>query len=117
MGQEQKERKQEPQQVQEPPEEDEMLREKQYSFNPLQAEKEYKVGEFYFKKKSWLAAAGRFEEATKWNPGYAEAFLKLGESLEKLKQPDKAKAAYGKFLELAPEHKEAAEARKALKRL
>jgi len=103
------------QQPQEPPEEDESLREKEYAFNPLQAEKEVKVGDFYFKKGSWKAAALRYQEATRWNPGLAEAFLKLGESWEKLKDPDKVKAAYEKFLELAPDHKRAADIQKKLK--
>ena len=33
-------------------------------FNPLQSKKEATVGEFYFKKGDYRAAAGRFSEAT-----------------------------------------------------
>jgi tetratricopeptide (TPR) repeat protein len=113
-GQEQKGKQAEPV---EPPEEDEGLREKQYSFNPLQASKELQVGSFYFKKGSWKAAAGRFEEAVKWNPGYADAWLRLGEAREKLKDGKAAKEAYAKFLELAPAHREAAEVRRKLAKL
>ena len=36
------------QQEQEPPEEDESLAPKTYSFNPLEAEKDLKVGLYYF---------------------------------------------------------------------
>ena len=96
----------------EPPEEDESLREQQYVFNPLQAAREFQVGNFYFKKSSWRAAAGRYEEATKWNPQLAEAWLKLGEAREKLKLPEEAKKAYEKFLELAPDSKDADAVRK-----
>jgi tetratricopeptide (TPR) repeat protein len=110
---------------QEPPEEDEHLRETEYSFNPLQAAKEFKIGDFYLKRGSYRAAAGRFEEATKWNPGYAEAYLKLGEAREKLAEaePDEtekqlmmeaAREAYAKYLELAPDAKNAKAVRKKL---
>ena len=39
-------------QEEEPPEEDTSLKPKEYSFNPLQASKEVRIGEYYFKKKS-----------------------------------------------------------------
>ncbi|MEK7404310.1 MAG: tetratricopeptide repeat protein [Acidobacteriota bacterium] len=100
------------QKPQEPPEEDESLAVKEYSFNPLQAEKEIKIGNFYFKKGSYKAAALRFREATRWNPGLAEAWLRLGETHEKLNDRNAAREAYAKFLALAPKHKRAAEIRK-----
>jgi len=98
----------------EPPEEDESLVAKQYAFNPLEADKELRVGNFYFKKGSYRAAALRFEEATRWNPGLAEAWLRLGEAREKLGDSKGARQAYEKFLSLAPKHKRAAEIRKKL---
>lgn len=104
------------QKPQEPPEEDESLKPKEYGFNPLQAAKEIKVGEFYFKKGNYKAAALRFDEATKWDPSSPEAFLKLGESLEKLKDAGGAKAAYRKYLELAPDAKNADAIRKKIQR-
>ena len=58
-----------------PPEEDEHIAVKEYSFNPLQAQKEIETGNYYFKKGSFKAAALRFREATKWNSGLAEAWL------------------------------------------
>ena len=108
---------------QEPPEEDERLQQKEYAFNPLQAAKELKVGNFYFKKGSYRAAVGRFEEAVKWNPSFAEAYLRMGEAQEKLaaeahQQEEKERAmeaarkAYAKFLELAPDDKKAEEIKK-----
>src|SRR5689334_16477685 len=65
-----------------PPEEDSANSTKVYSFNPLQAQKELRTGLFYFKKGSLRAAANRFQEATKWNPGFGEAWLRLGETAE-----------------------------------
>ena len=101
----------------EPPEEDEASKPKEYAFNPLQAEKELNIGNFYWKKKSYRAAALRYEEATKWNPGYAEAWLKLGEAHEKLKQSAEARAAYEQFLTLADEDKRAGEVKKRVAKL
>jgi len=99
---------------QEPPEEDESLKTKEYAFNPLQATKEVKVGDYYFKKKNYKAAALRFREATRWNPGFAEAFLKLGESEEKLNDQAAAKEAYARYLDLNPAAKEADAIKKKL---
>jgi len=99
---------------QEPPEEDANLKVKEYSFNPLQANKELQVGLEYYKKHSYKAAAGRFSEATKWNPNLAEAWLRLGEAEEKRGNRKDAKAAFAKYLELQPEAKDAAEIRKKI---
>jgi len=101
-------------QEQEPPEEDESLKPKEYSFNPLEAEHDLKVGMYYFKKGSYTAAMARFREATRWNPSYAEAFLRLGESEEKLKDKAAANQAYAKYLELAPDAKDAEAVKKKL---
>lgn len=103
-------------QEQVPPEEDESVATKQYSFNPLEAEKDLKVGNYYFKKGDYKAAMSRFREATLWNPTYAEAFLRLGESEDKLKDKPAAQQAYNKFLELAPTSKEADAVKKKLAR-
>lgn len=94
-------------QSQEPAEEDETLAPKTYTFNPLQANKELTIGNYYFKKKNYRAAAKRYTEATRWNPNYAEAYLRLGEAQEKLHEKDQAKEAYAKYVELAPDAKNA----------
>ena len=101
-------------QEQEPPEEDESLKPREYSFNPLEAAHDLKVGNYYFKKGSYKAAQRRFTEATKWDPGFAEAYLRLAETEEKLKDSKAAKAAYSRYLELAPDSKEADSVRKRL---
>jgi tetratricopeptide (TPR) repeat protein len=103
-------------QEQEPPEEDESLAPKTYSFNPLEAEKDLKVGLYYYKKGNFKASASRFREATLWNPSYAEAFLRLGESEEKLKDKKAADEAYNKYLTLSPDGKDAEAVKKKLAR-
>jgi Flp pilus assembly protein TadD len=103
--------------VQLPPEEDKSAQPKVYVFNPLKSKQEMGPGEFYFKKGDYRAAAGRFSEATKWNDGNAEAWLRLGDSQERLKDVKAARAAYEKYLQLAPNAKNAGEVRKKLEKL
>jgi tetratricopeptide (TPR) repeat protein len=100
-----------------PPEEDKALATEEYAFNPLQARKELQTGNYYFKKGSYRAAAGRFREATKWNDGYAEAWLRLGEAEEKLKDGKAARQAYTKYLEIAVDARNAGDIRKKLEKL
>jgi tetratricopeptide (TPR) repeat protein len=107
-------RRPQPPVVEEPPEEDESSKPKEYTLNPLQAEKEVRIGNYYAKKGSMKAAAARFQEATLWNPTFSEAFLKLGEAREKLADWKSAKVAYQKYLELEPESKLAASLRKKI---
>lgn len=98
----------------EPPEEDEALVKKEYSFNPLQAQKELQVGNYYFKTGNYRAALGRFREAVQWNENYAEAYLRMSEAHDKLKDPAAARKALGKYLELEPNGKQAEQVRKRL---
>ena len=102
------------QQEQQPPEEDEALKPKEYAFNPLEAQHDLDIGNYYFKRSNFKAAVSRFREATLWNPGFAEAFLRLGDSEEKLKNHEAANKAYAKYVELAPDGKEAEAIRKKL---
>ena len=101
-------------QEQAPPEEDTSLIPKEYTFNPLQATNELKIGNYYFKKGNYRAAAQRFTEATKWDGTNAEAFLRLGEAREKQHDNKAAAEAYAKYLEIAPDAKDAADVKKRL---
>jgi tetratricopeptide (TPR) repeat protein len=107
----------EQEQLQLPPEEDKAAVPKQYSFNPLQSKKEVTVGDFYFKKGDFKAAAGRFTEATKWNDGNADAWLRLGTAEEKMNDAKAAREAWEKYLQLAANAKNAPEIRKKLEKL
>jgi tetratricopeptide (TPR) repeat protein len=98
-----------------PPDEDKSKAQpEEYKFNPLQSKKDVTVGEFYFRKGDFKAAAGRFREATKWNDGNAEAWLRLGDAEDKMKDAKAAKEAWEKYLQLSPTAKNAAEVRKKL---
>jgi tetratricopeptide (TPR) repeat protein len=104
-------------QIQLPPEEDKSELPKQYVFNPLQSNREILAGNYYFKKGNYKAAANRFLEATRWNGGNSEAWLRLAEAEEKNHDSKAAREAYAKYLELAPDSKNAAEVRKKLEKL
>jgi tetratricopeptide (TPR) repeat protein len=100
----------------EPPEEDETVKPRTYTFDPMEAERSIKVGNFYMRQGSrgYRAAAGRYSEATKYDPKNAEAFFRLGEAEEKLKNKEKAGAAFRRVVELSPESKLGKEAQKKL---
>ena len=100
-----------------PPEEDKNLANQTFTFNPLESQKWVERGDFYWKKSKYTAAAGRYDGATKFNDGNAEAWLKLARADEKLKDAAAAKAAYTKYLAVAPEAKDAAEIRKKLEKM
>jgi len=102
------------QQPAEPPEEDPGLKPREYSFNPVQAKKEIIAGNFYFKKANFRAAAQRFTEATLWDSGSPEAFLRLGESQEKLRDLAAAREAYEKYLAIADDPKTAEAVKKKI---
>jgi Flp pilus assembly protein TadD len=103
-----------------PPEEDTSLANESYSFNPLQSKKDVTVGDEYAKKHNYHAAAGRYRSATKWDDGNPEAWLKLGETEEKLRDTDAARQAYTKYLQVATDSKDsktASEIRKRMQKL
>ena len=100
-----------------PPEEDTSLSTDSYSFNPLQSKKDVQVGDEYAKKHNYHAAAGRYRTATKWDDGNPEAWLKLGETEEKLKDTGAARQAYAKYLEVATDAKDAKGAAEVRKRI
>jgi tetratricopeptide (TPR) repeat protein len=101
---------------QEPPEEDESLIPKVYALNPLEASRNITAGNFYFKKGNYRAAARRYLEATRWDPGSSEGFLRLGEADEKVRDLAGAKDAYTKYLTLTPDAKNADSLKKKIEK-
>ncbi len=100
-----------------PPEEDESVAPTKFVFNPLQSEKDVRVGNYYFKQHNYRAAFGRYRDATQWNDGNSDAWLHLAEAAERTKDLDIAKQAYAKYLALEPEAKNAPEIKKKLDKL
>ena len=100
-----------------PPEEDKSNAAPVFSFNPVQSKREVEVGTEYFRKGNYTAAVSRYDEATKWNDGNAEAWKLLGEAQEKKANARAAREAYQKYLELAPDAKDAKEIKNRLAKL
>lgn len=98
-------------------EDEDILPQQEYAFNPIQARQDFKIGDFYWKKGNHRAAAARYLEATRWNPAFADAYWRLGEAREKLKQPAEAADAYRKYLGVEPDGKYAAAAKKRIAEL
>jgi tetratricopeptide (TPR) repeat protein len=101
-----------------PPDEDKAnAPQETFSFNPVQSKREMTAGDFYFKKGNYTAAVARYDRATKWNEGNAEAWLRLGEAQEKKSNAKAAADAYRKYLELSPDAKNADDVKKKLAKL
>ena len=53
--------------------------------DPLKAREHVEVGDFYYRRDNFKAAAERYREAVTYNPKWAEAYEKLIRALEKQK--------------------------------
>ena len=96
------------------PEDDESVKPETFPLNPLESDRNIRVGNFYWHKGNYRAALERYERATKYNPSSAEAFFKVGEAEEKLKNKEAAKAAFQRAIQVAPDSKIAQDAKKKL---
>jgi len=97
-----------------PPEEDESAAPETFPLDPLESDRNIKVGNYYWHKGNYRAALQRYERATKYNPSSPDAFFKVGEAEEKLKNKDAAKAAFQRVIQVSPDSKAAHEAKKKL---
>lgn len=100
-----------------PPEEDESVAPEKFVLNPLESERNVKVGNFYMHKgtaSGYRAALARYERAAKFNPNNAEAYFKVGEAEEKLKNKDAAKTAFKRVIQIEPDSKLGHDAKKKL---
>ncbi len=97
-----------------PPEEDESVAPEKFVLDPLESDRNIRVGNYYWHKGKYRAALGRYERAAKYNPNSAEAFFKVGEAEEKLKNRDAATMAFQRVIRIDPESKLAHEAKKKL---
>ena len=74
----------------------------QPTWDPLRAEKDLEVGQYYMRKGDVDAAMDRFEDATLAKPGYAIPFRFLGEAQEKKGLKKQAIKSYQRYLDLYP---------------
>jgi len=76
--------------------------EDQPMWDPLRAEKDLEVGQYYMRKGDVDAAIDRFQDATLAKPGYAVPFRYLGEAQEKKGLKRDAIKSYTRYLDLYP---------------
>jgi tetratricopeptide (TPR) repeat protein len=74
----------------------------QPKWDPLRAEKDMQVGEYYMHKGDLDAAMDRFEDAALAKPGYALPYRYLGEAQEKKGMKKRAIQSYKRYLDLYP---------------
>ncbi len=86
-------------------------------WDPLRAEKDLEVGQYYMRKGDVDAAIDRFQDATTAKPGYGIPFRYLGEAQEKkgLKKP--AIKSYQRYLDLVPHADDADKIKKKIEKL
>jgi tetratricopeptide (TPR) repeat protein len=85
--------------------------------NPALATKDAQVGTFYLKTGDYKGAYDRFAEATKADPGNADAVFGLAECARRLNHRDEAVRNYQLYLSALPDGPRAKDSRKALKEL
>jgi tetratricopeptide (TPR) repeat protein len=86
-------------------------------YDPLRAEKDLEVGQYYMKKGDVDAAIDRFQDATVAKPGYAVPFRYLGEAQEKKGLKKQAVKSYQRYLDLYPRAEDADKIRKKIDKL
>jgi tetratricopeptide (TPR) repeat protein len=74
----------------------------QPKWDPLRAEKDMQVGEYYMHKGDIDAAIDRFEDAALAKPGYALPYRYLGDAQERKGMKKKAIQSYKRYLDLFP---------------
>jgi len=88
-----------------------------HPWNPMKAQKDVQVGDFYFKRKNYKAAIERYKEALYYKDGDAVASFRLAVCQEKLGDKVEAKKYYEQYLKILPEGPFAKDARASLERL
>lgn len=86
-------------------------------WDPHKAAKDVEVGDYYFKRKNYVAAESRYREALYYKDNDALATFRLGISLEKLDRPGEARSQFESYLKILPHGPQAEEARQGIERL
>lgn len=89
----------------------------QPTWDPLRAEKDIEVGQYYMRKGDVDAAIDRFEDATVAKPGYAIPFRYLGEAQEKQGLKKQAIKSYTRYLDLYPHAEDKGKIQKRIDKL
>ena len=85
--------------------------------NPMLAEQNVNIGDFYLKKKNYDAAIQRYLEAIEYQPSLIRAYEALARAYERKGEPAKAINAYKDFIQKNPDSPKIAEFRTRLAKL
>jgi tetratricopeptide (TPR) repeat protein len=86
-------------------------------WDPHKAAKDVEVGDFYFKRKNYVAAESRYREALYYKDNDAMATFRLAVCLDKQDRPDEARQVYESYLRILPYGPESQNAKKAIERI
>jgi len=86
-------------------------------YNPLEADRCLKVGDYYFKRKNYDAAIQRYMEALEYQPSRVDAYEALGRAYEKQGAMGKALRVYQDFMQKYPESPKAKDFKEKAARL
>jgi tetratricopeptide (TPR) repeat protein len=89
----------------------------QPTWDPLRAEKDLEVGQYYMRKGDLEAAIDRFQDATTAKPGFAIPFRYLGDAQEKKGLKKLAIKSYQRYLDMVPHADDAEKIRKRIEKL
>src|SRR5690348_17399720 len=89
----------------------------QPTWDPLRAEKDLEVGQYYMRKGDVDAAIDRFQDATTAKPGFAIPYRFLGEAQEKKGLKKQAIKSYQRYLDMVPHAEDGAKIKKKLEKL
>jgi tetratricopeptide (TPR) repeat protein len=89
----------------------------QPTWDPLRAEKDLEVGQYYMRKGDVDAAIDRFQDAILAKPGYAIPFRYLGDAQEKKGLKKQAIKSFQRYLDLYPHAEDGDKIRKKIDKL
>lgn len=88
-----------------------------HPWNPHRAAKDVEVGDYYFKRKNYRGAEGRYRDALYYKPDDAVSTYRLGQICETTGRSAEAIQFYQNYLKILPHGPYAEDAQKALRRL
>jgi tetratricopeptide (TPR) repeat protein len=86
-------------------------------WDPLRADKDMEVGQYYLRKGDVDAAIDRFQDAIIAKPGFAIPFRYLGDAQEKKGLKKQAIKSYQRYLDLYPHAEDAEKIKKKIEKL
>lgn len=87
------------------------------NYNPAVANHDIEVGKFYLDKGDLDGAIGRFKDAMRYKPNFAEPRLLLGQVYEKKNDPATAIDYYQQYLKILPHARDSKKVRERIAKL